>query len=247
MNELNFKNVIEVGVVGSDILTRPRRLSDTRPARGSGDNREKPWTALNNQENSMKVMLQMLTIGLAALLTVGCGSSPEPAGSVPANMQGIQFPDWVLKGSGAFPGDDGKQVFYGVGSVSGIKNHSLARSTADNRARAEIQKTFETYSASLMKDYMSSTAAGDMTASDEQQFVESATKTFSAGTLSGVVIADHWYHPDGTVYALAKLDLERFKDSVSKMKDLSAAVRDYVQQNAQRAFDGLDAEEAKRQ
>ena len=46
---------------------------------------------------------------------------------------------------------------------------------------------------------------------------------------------------------LLDIDLERFKDSVSKMKDLSAAVRDYVQQNAQRAFDGLDAEEAKRQ
>jgi hypothetical protein len=201
-----------------------------------------------DQEKSMKVMLKTLAIGLAMVLSVACGSSPEAnGGNIPANMQGIQFPDWVIKGSGAFPGDEGKQVFYGVGSVSGIRNHALARTTADNRARAEIQKTFETYSASLMKDYMSSTTAGDMSASDEQQFVESATKTFSAGTLSGVVITEHWFHPDGTVYALAKLDLERFKDSVSKMKDLSAAVRDYVQKNAEKAFEGLDAEEAKRQ
>ena len=196
----------------------------------------------------MKIMLKTLAIGLATLLAVGCGSSPEPsAGAVPANMQGIQFPDWVIKGSGAFPGDEGKQVFYGVGSVSGISNHALARQTAENRARAEIQKTFETYSASLMKDYMSSTTAGDMSASDEQQFVESATKTFSAGTLSGVVITEYWYHPDGTVYSLAKLDLDRFTDSVSKMNELSAAVRDYVQKNAAKAFEGLDAEEAKRQ
>ena len=73
-------------------------------------------------------MLKTLAIRLATLLAVGCGSSPEPsAGAVPANMQGIQFPDWVIKGSGAFPGDEGKQVFYGVGSVSGISNHALAR------------------------------------------------------------------------------------------------------------------------
>ena len=71
----------------------------------------------------MKIMLKTLAIGLATLLAVGCGSSPEPsAGAVPANMQGIQFPDWVIKGSGAFPGDEGKQVFYGVGSVSGISS-----------------------------------------------------------------------------------------------------------------------------
>ena len=31
------------------------------------------------------------------------------------------------------------------------------------------------------------------------------------------------------------------------MNELSAAVRDYVQKNAAKAFEGLDAEEAKRQ
>ena len=195
----------------------------------------------------MKVLLKTLAIGLAVSMTIACGGQQQPPPSVPANLQGVQFPDWVIKGSGAFPGDDGKQVFYGVGSVSGIRNHALARTTADNRARAEIQKTFETYSASLMKDYMSSTTAGDMSASDEQQFVENATKTFSAGTLSGVMIVEHWFHPDGTVYALAKLDLERFKEAAQNMKELNAQVRDYVQKNAEKGFDRLEAEEAKRQ
>ena len=61
----------------------------------------------------------------------------------------------------------------------------------------------------IMKDYMASTTAGDMSASSEEQHVEQAIKTFSAQTLSGVQIVDHWYHPvDGTVFALAQLDLE---------------------------------------
>ena len=70
----------------------------------------------------------------------------------------MEYPEWVNKGSGAFGGE--KKVFYGVGSASGIRNHSLARATADNRARNEISKIFEVYSASLMKDYQASITAG---------------------------------------------------------------------------------------
>ena len=135
--------------------------------------------------------------------------------------------------------------FYGVGSVSGIKNHALARNTADNRARAEITKIFETYSASLMKDYMASTTAGDMSASSEEQHVEQAIKTFSASTLSGVQIVDHWVHPDGTWYALAQLDLESFTKNLQKMKELNAEVRDYVRKNAERVHMDLEREEEK--
>jgi hypothetical protein len=160
-------------------------------------------------------------------------------------MQGIDYPEWVMKGSGAFGGEKGR-VFYGVGSVSGIKNHALARTTADNRARAEIAKTFEVYSASLMKDYMASTTAGDMSASSEEQHVEQAIKTFSAVTLSGVVIVDHWFHPDGTVYALAQLDLNAFKDNLDKANELNAQVRDYVRKNAEKVHMDLEKEEAKR-
>ena len=64
------------------------------------------------------------------------------------------------KGAGAFL-NKGDKAFYGVGAVSGVMNKPLARTTADNRARAEIAKVFETYSASLMRDYAASTTAGD--------------------------------------------------------------------------------------
>jgi len=65
------------------------------------------------------------------------------------------LPQWVTRGSTAF-NNAGERAFYGVGSASGIKNPPLLRSTADNRARAELGKIFETFSASLMKDYMNS-------------------------------------------------------------------------------------------
>lgn len=185
----------------------------------------------------------LISLAAAGLSLAACGSS-EPKGE-PKGLQGVDYPEWVMKGSGAFGGEAGR-VFYGVGSVSGIKNHALARTTADNRARAEIAKIFETYSASLMKDYMASTTAGDMSASSEEQHVEQAIKTFSATTLSGVQVVNHWVAPDGTWYALAQLDLENFTDNLDKMKELNSQVRDYVRKNAERVHMDLEKEEEKR-
>ncbi len=51
------------------------------------------------------------------------------------NKPEIDYPKWVLKGSLI----EGEHLF-GVGSAKGIRNVSLARMTADNRARAEIAK-----------------------------------------------------------------------------------------------------------
>ena len=191
----------------------------------------------------MNNLFKGLVVGLLALGLSACGSS-KTAGDAPANFQGIEYPDWVLKGSGAYGGDAGR-VFYGVGSVTGIKNHALARTTADNRARADLAKVFETYSASLMKDYMASTMAGD--AVSEEQHVENVIKTFSAQTLSGVQVVDHWFHPaDGTVFALARLDLNAFTDSLEKMNELNGKVKEYVKKNAERAHMDLEREEEKR-
>ncbi|MEM6531441.1 MAG: LPP20 family lipoprotein [Myxococcota bacterium] len=182
-----------------------------------------------------------VSVGLAA-----CGGGNETGGNAPPALKGIEYPEWVTKGSGAFGGETGR-VFYGVGSVSGVRNPAMANAAADNRARAEVTKIFETYSASLMKDYMSSATAGDFSASNEEQYIEQAIKTFSAGTLSGVQIVDHWYHPtDGSVYALARLDLEGFTDNLSKMNELSNQVRDYVKKNAERVHMDLEKEEEKR-
>lgn len=190
----------------------------------------------------MRFQFQSVLVMTAAVVVAACSSSPPTGGEGSLAPQG---PVWITKGSGAFK-DEGKAVFYGVGSVNGVKNKSLATQTADNRARAEVGKTFQTYSASLMKDYSRSTTAGDMSKSSEEQDIQNAVKTFSAISLSGVVVVDHWVDSsDGTIYALAKLDLASFKDSLGQAKELNAATRDYVRQNADKAFDELSTEEGK--
>ncbi|MBN1961966.1 MAG: LPP20 family lipoprotein [Deltaproteobacteria bacterium] len=118
------------------------------------------------------------------------------------------LPKWVNRGSSAF-NNSGSRAFYGVGSASGIKNPALLRSTADNRARSEVAKVFETFSASLMKDYMNS---------DGAQNVEQAVKTFSAMSLEGVEVRDRYIDSDGTMYSLAVLDIDQVAAAVKKAK-----------------------------
>lgn len=182
-------------------------------------------------------ILSMVVILVVGFLLDGCSGKA---------IKTSDEPSWVQRGGGAFLDKD-QQSFYGVGAVVGIENKPLARSAADNRARAEISKIFETYSASLMRDYAASTTAGRFDAVSEEQHIEQSIKTFSATTLSGVMIVDHWVSPsDHTYYSLARLDLVRFKDNIDKAKELNDAVRDFVKQNAEKAFEKLNEEEAKR-
>jgi len=171
------------------------------------------------------LVLLVLVIGLAA-----CGGPPT----------------WVKKGSGAY-NDKSDKSFYGVGSVVGVRNEPLAWDTAENRARAEIAKTFETYTAYLMRDYAASTTAGDFSRNSEEQNVERAIKTFSAVTLNGVRPIDR-YKDDktGTYYVLTKLSLEDMKNNLDQAKELNSQVRDYVRKNADRLFERLEKEEEKR-
>ncbi len=173
----------------------------------------------------------------AVLMAVGCSSTPETTPSADTAAQG---PEWVMKGSGAFD-VDGTKLFYGVGVASGIRNKALLRQTSDNRARAEIARTMEVYVASLTKDYMASTTAGDMSKSSEEQHVESALKTFTKSTLHGATIVDRWMDPaDGSMYSLCELDLISFKEALENYRELDAKVRDYVRENAETMHDELE-------
>ncbi|MHB2026726.1 MAG: hypothetical protein ACYCPQ_08850 [Elusimicrobiota bacterium] len=156
-------------------------------------------------------------------------------------------PDWVNKGNGAFK-DGGKSVFYGVGSVQGIRNVPLAQMAADDRGRAELAKIMNDYVAALTKDYMASTTAGDMTKSSEEQMVSSTMKNFAQFTLHGAVIVDRWVDRSVTppvYYSLCRLNMDAVQQSLDQSKNLDAKMRDYVKADAEKAFSDLSAEEAK--
>ncbi len=166
-----------------------------------------------------------------SLILTGCGGPPT----------------WVEEGSGALHKKDDK-AFYGVGAVAGIKHDEpLAWDTAENRARAELAKNFETYTAYLMRDYAAATTAGDFTATSEEQTVERAIKTFASVTLRGARPVDRYKDKEShTYYVLTKLSLADAKEALAQAQELDSRMRDYVRDNAERLFDRLDQEEGRR-
>lgn len=155
-------------------------------------------------------------------------------------------PSWVKKGSAAYNEKDSK-IVYGVGSVVGVRNEPLAWDAAENMARAEITKRFQTYTAYLMRNYAASTTAGDFQKSSEEQNVERAVKTFSSGTLTGVMPVDRYKDEESlTYYVLVKMDFKAMQEALAQSKELSPQVRDYVRQNGEKLFEKLEKEEGKR-
>jgi hypothetical protein len=176
-------------------------------------------------------MKKILAIVLCGLFFYGC-----------ASVTGTAKPDWVLKGAGAFKKD--AKTLYGVGIAENINSESLRRTTADNRAIAEISKQVNVISTSLMRDYMSSASASEQDKSSGEQYVENTAKTFSSNTMSGVKVIDRW--DNGKVaYSLATLNIDDLKAMADQVKELSSQVKDYIKANAEKAFDKLDVEQEK--
>lgn len=175
-------------------------------------------------------LIRLLAIILLGGVLISCGGPPN----------------WVEEGSGVLNEDDSKSI-YGVGAIVGVKNEPLAWEAAENRARAELAKTFRTYTAYLMQDYAAATTAGNFTKSTEEQNVERAVKTFTAVTLNGVRPVDRYKDEDNsTYYVLTKLSIEEMKDVLQQAQELDIEVREYVKKNADRLFKQLQEEEAKR-
>lgn len=181
-------------------------------------------------------MLRISTSLILITLMAGCassGSSGAPARQITAttgtNYDDNGLPGWVNRGSAAIIGETGR-IFYGMGMAGGIKNPSLLRMTADNRARAEIAKQFEVFSASLMKDYMDST--GD-------QQVEQAIKTLTKKSLKGSEIVDRYIDKDGTMYALAQVDLKRVETVIKQAEELGAVKNHAEDGSLEKMFDQM--------
>ena len=169
-------------------------------------------------------MRKNILLAFAVLFVTACATTGKLSNGAP---------EWTLNGSGAFSGG-GEKVFCGVGLAgASIKDESLRREAADNRARADLQKVFNVYSGSLMKDYSGT----------DGELVERAIKTYQGGSLSGVEITKRYQRPDGTMYSLAQLDLAQFKKFVELEQSLNSAAKEFLRKKSDAMFDELAKEE----
>ena len=187
------------------------------------------------------IILSVLFLGTA------CSSVPTIP-DAPKALVEYDAPDWVLLGGGAYSDTSGK-AFYGVGSATGIKNYSLQRTIADDRARGDLAKVFEVYITSLTKDYQAHTTAGSFDNSSEEQNAEVALKIVVSQTLRGVGIVDHFEIPERREFlALARLDYDAFKQNVEnnkEFKQLPEKLREDIKTRADLLHEEMEAEAKK--
>jgi hypothetical protein len=193
-------------------------------------------------------MKHLLLVSLIFLFGA-CVSIPELPPE-PKALVDYKAPKWALVGGGAFTDSEGK-AFYGVGSATGIKNYSLQRQIADDRARADLAKVFEYYVETLTKDYQAHTTAGSFATSSEEQNAEAAVKVVVSSTLRGVTIIDHFEIPARReLISLARLDYNAFKQNVTQaeeFKQLPVKVREDIKDRADALHEEMEAEARKLQ
>ena len=182
-------------------------------------------------------------------LSTACSSVQTiPDTPAPKALAEYKAPDWVLKGGGAFTDVKGK-AFYGVGSATGIKNYSLQRTVADDRARGDLAKVFEFYISSLTKDYQAHTTAGSFDNSSEEQNAESALKVVVSQTMRGVVIVDHFEIPERREFlSLARLDYDAFEHNIEvneTFQELPKEVQAEIKTRAEKLHEEMEAESRK--
>jgi len=137
-------------------------------------------------------------------------------------------PDWVDGASSAFPRE---QYLTGVGSADD-------RSTAQERARAEISKIF-TSQMNVVTNSMSSESTVQVTGKKDQnsfsQSVAMNVENVSKKLLEGVEIHENWQDEASRVYyALAILDKSKAVSAVTdKIADMDAQVKQYYAQMVQ--------------
>jgi hypothetical protein len=152
-------------------------------------------------------------------------------------------PDWVNKGTAVLNDQNGR-LFHGVGSSPALGDESLQRSTADDRARAEVARILSTYMDVVGDDY--SAAASSAGNANAEQAVSRQIKAVTKMNLAGARIIGRWRDSKTSmVYSIAELDLKQIKTTLQGANDMNEDLRRYIDTNAENIFDKVSKEKAK--
>ena len=149
-------------------------------------------------------------------------------------------PDWVNKGTQAVNDKDGR-LFHGVGAAPSLGDDALQRSTADDRARAEVARMLSTYIDAVSNDY--SAAAGTGTNANADQSVQRQIKAVTKQNLAGSKIIGRWKDSrTNMVYSIAELDFKTVKTTLEGANGMNDELKRYIGRNADNIFDKVSGE-----
>jgi hypothetical protein len=195
---------------------------------------------MKTSESNCRTLRAFASVALVLALAA-CGGGKTV---VESNLRIAGAPDWVNKGTNVLNDKNGR-LFHGVGSSPAMGDDSLQRSTADERARAEVARIFSSYMDVVTNDYTASTGLGaDASA---EQAVSRQVKATTKLNLSGSKIIGRWKDSrTDIVYSICELDLQHVKGTVQGAKDMNEDLRRYFDRNAENVFDKVSARESRK-
>jgi hypothetical protein len=178
-------------------------------------------------------------LSLAMLVAVFSGCSSEPT-KVESNLGIKGAPDWVNKGSNILSTKDGR-MFHGVGSATPMGDEALQKSTADERARAEVARVLSSYLDVVSNDYSASAKSGDTGVNEEA--VSRQIKNTTKVNMAGARIIGSWRDPKtNTIWSIAELDMQHVKSTMAGVNEMNADLKRYIETSADNIFDRIAKE-----
>lgn len=184
---------------------------------------------MQKQQPSIR-LISTLLLSLA-LLTAGCSSKTVVESDLGIN----DAPDWVNEGTQYLNNNEGR-LFHGVGEAPTMGDESLQKSTADNRARAEVARILSSWMDIISQDYTAASGSGKDTVT--QQSISREIKNLTKMNLSGAKIIGRWKNKKtGTIYSLAELDMKYIKKVIETARHMNQDLQRYINSRAENIFD----------
>jgi hypothetical protein len=179
---------------------------------------------------------KLLSIIFFAFAISACSSTTKVESDL--NIKGA--PDWVNEGTNLLNNKDGR-LFHGVGSASPMGDMALQKSTADDRARAEIARILSSYMDVVSDDYMASAKSGGANVSEEA--VSRQIKALTKVNLAGTKIIGNWRDPKtNIIYSIAELDMKQVKNTLEKTRNMNEDLKRYIETRGDNIFDRVAKE-----
>ncbi len=181
----------------------------------------------------IKLRSKLLIVAAALVLIAGCSGKTNVESDL--NIKGA--PDWVNEGTQML-NDKGGRLFHGVGSAPSMGDRSLQRSTADERARAEIARVLNSFLQTASNDYSAMASSGGETVN--QQSISRQIENFTQINLTGAKIIGRWSDKrTGELWSIAELDMKRMKDTLEKAEQMSPGLREFLSSKGDSVFDQM--------
>jgi len=174
-----------------------------------------------------------LLTGMAWAL-LACASTATNLNNA-ADADGV--PAWVNDGSSIRTSKEGRR-FHGVGSAPMLGDFSLQTSTADNRARSEINRILASYVEIVSRDFIASGDAEE-TGFNEQNVALQMDQLANID-LTGIQVIGHWQdNQSKVIYSIAEVDMQQVREAIKSAESLHPGLRNFIKTEGDSIFDRI--------